>query len=246
MALKKEDRRQNILSILAERESVNTQELAGLLDVSLVTLRRDLRDLQKSGLVINGYGVVRAVNQETDPSSFFLKRLRVERESKEIIASKAIEYVEENDVLFIDESTTCYVFALRLSRKFKKLHIITNGINILLALSKVQGFSVESSGGSLQYGFDSLIGPRAESLVSSIYANKFFFSAASFRSDIGTFELSPFSASIKRKMLLNSSERILLIDSSKFGVIAPFKMAEVGEINRIITEEKDFIPSLHS
>ncbi len=88
MALKKEDRRQNILSILAERESVNTQELAKLLDVSLVTLRRDLRDLQKSGLVINGYGVVRAVNQETDPSSFFLKRLRVERESKELIARK--------------------------------------------------------------------------------------------------------------------------------------------------------------
>ena len=83
MALKKEDRRQNILSVLSERESINTQELASLMDVSLVTLRRDLRDLQKSGLVINGYGVVRAVNQETDPNSFFLKRLRLAREAKE-------------------------------------------------------------------------------------------------------------------------------------------------------------------
>jgi DeoR family L-fucose operon activator len=243
MALKKEDRRQNILSVLSERESINTQELASLMDVSLVTLRRDLRDLQKSGLVINGYGVVRAVNQETDPNSFFLKRLRLAREAKERIAAKAIEFVEENDVLFIDESTTCYVFALKLSRAFKKLHIITNGINILLALSKVQGFSVESSGGSLQYGFDSLIGPRAESLVGSIYANKLFFSCASLRKKIGTFELSPFSASIKRKMLLNSSAKILLVDNSKFDVIAPFKMAEIDEIDRVITEDRDFLPS---
>ena len=235
VALNKDKRRQKILALLAENSSMKTSKLADDLQVSLVTLRRDLKELQKSGLVVNGYGIVKMVNHEMDPDSFFLKRLKECRKAKEDIAERAIELVEENDVLFIDESTTCYVFALKLIKNFNKLHIITNGLNILLALSRISGFSVESSGGSLQYGFDSLIGPRAETFISSIYASKLFFSCAAYREGTGTFELSPFSASIKRRMLLSSNRRILLVDQSKFNAVAPFKMAGIDEIDDIVT-----------
>lgn len=233
----KSERQQKIIDLLLHRTSIKTVELSKLLNVSMVTIRRDLRELQASGYVINGYGYVKLIKPEMSSNSFFLKRLAQNSYEKETIAEKALQFVKEGDVLFIDESTTCYLFATKLPEYFNNLHIITNGIHILLALSKASGFTVESSGGSLLYGFDSLVGPKAESMLKSIFAHKFFFSCGAFRQNEGTFELSPFSASVKRIMLENSEKHYLLVDHTKFGSISPFPMATVDEIDEIITDK---------
>lgn len=237
--MNKSERHQKIMDILNERKSISTDELAGLAEVSLVTIRRDLRELQSAGYIVNGYGFVKLIESELSDDSHFYRRLSNNRREKEIIAKGAVKYVDEGDVLFLDESSTSYVLALELVKNFQRLHIITNAVYTLTALSKAENFTVESSGGSLLHGFSSLVGPRAESNLKSMYAGKFFFSCRSFKEQQGTFEMSPFSASVKRIMLENSQENFLLFDHSKLGTISPFPLASVDEINNIITDTDD-------
>jgi DeoR family L-fucose operon activator len=234
--ISRSQRIQRILTIIREKGSARTDELAGSLGVSMVTVRRDLKHLQEAGRIVIGYGFVKLLESDLTESADFNKRLSSNREEKQKLAVAAIQFVEEGDVIFLDESSTCYVLALNLIRSFNNLHIITNAVHTLQALSRSRGFTVESSGGSLQYGFNSLVGPRAEETLRSIYANKFFFSCRAFKLREGTFELSPFSASIKRIMLENSEENYLLMDHTKLGTISPFPFAKTQEIHNVITD----------
>lgn len=235
--LSKSDRLEQILNLLRETNTMGTEQLANLLDISLVTLRRDLKHLQEINRVVVGYGFVKLIEQDLTESADFNRRLSTNREEKQKLAVAAMDFVSEGDVIFLDESSTCYVLAVNLARVFDNLHIITNAVHTLQALSRSRSFTVESSGGSLQYGFNSLIGPRAESTLKTIYANKFFFSCRAFKLKEGTFELSPFSASIKRIMLENSQENYLLMDHTKLGAVSPFPFARTSEIHNIITDE---------
>jgi len=232
------DRLRKILDILSEEKLVRTEELASRLSVSIVTIRRDIKKLQDSGYVVNGYGFVRFLESGvSSEESWFTRRLSTNRTEKEKLAKEAVKFIEEGDTIFLDESTTCYVLTLLLVKKFKSLHIITNAVYTLLALSKSPGFTIESTGGSMLYGFNSLIGPRAEMTLKNMYASKFFFSCRAFKKDVGTFELSPFSASVKRIMLENSQENFLLVDHTKMNAISPFHCAKVQEIHNIITDK---------
>jgi DeoR family L-fucose operon activator len=231
-------RLEKIMEILNSRDSIPTEELSKVLCVSLVTLRRDLKQLQDSGMIVNGYGFIKKIENEESQDARFTKRLANNRAEKEKMARSALTFINEGDVIFLDESTTSYVLALSLVRSFSNLHIITNGVHTLLALSKAHGFTVESSGGSLMFGFNSLIGPRAEMMLKDMFANKFFFSCRAFRKNVGTYELSPFSASIKRIMLNNSEKNFLLVDHTKIGASSPFPFAKINEIQTIITDQK--------
>jgi len=73
--------------------------------------------------------------------------------------------------------------------------------------------------------------------VEEIFVEKFFFSCGSYND--GTYDLSPFTGSLKKKVLKKSKEHYLLLDSSKFDSIAPFYMAKPEEIHRIITDDDD-------
>lgn len=231
-------RLQAIMDILAVEKTVPTEELADRLEVSMVTIRRDLKKLQDSGKIVNGYGFVQIIESKVEQDIRFSKRLSSNRREKEALAQAALKFVEEGDVLFLDESSTCYVLASALAKNFRNLHIITNAVHTLLALAGAVEFTVESSGGSIQFGFNSLIGPRAEATLNQIYANKFFFSCRAFRNEQGTYELSPFSASIKRVMLNNSQRSFLLVDHTKIGAISPYPFAKAIEIDTMIIDKK--------
>jgi DeoR/GlpR family transcriptional regulator of sugar metabolism len=105
----------------------------------------------------------------------------------------------------------------------------------LNALSKAKNFEVLGIGGTLLTDFNSFVGPKAEAMVEEIFVEKFFFSCGSYND--GTYDLSPFTGSLKKKVLKKSKEHYLLLDSSKFDSIAPFYMAKPEEIDRIITDD---------
>ncbi len=235
---RKSKRMRKILDILSQEGTVKTEELSSKVGASITTLRRDLSVLQRLGYIVKGYGFVTLLGGNPAENGSFMKRLSMNREEKEKIAMKAINYVNEGDVIFLDESTTCYVFAQALVRRFKKLHIITNAIHTLLVLAQSPGFLVESTGGSLLSHFDSLVGPKAESNLKGIYAQKFFFSCKALKQDEGTFELNPFSASIKRIMLANSEENYLLVDHTKIGSVSPFFCIDISDIRHVITDKE--------
>ena len=227
----KDQRQTKILELLSVNEKMNIETLLSNFDISLVTLRRDIKDLQDSGQVISGYGFIQK-NSKDHSSSFdhsFLNRLSKNYEDKLTIVKKAISYVKENDVIFIGEGTTCYLFAKLLVKSFKKLNIVTNGLYALNVLAKASEFNIETLGGTLLHDFNSFVGPKAESMIENIYINKYFFSCSALIDNKKTFELSPFVANIKQIVFRRSEKKYLMIDKSKLNKVAPFYSITLDE-----------------
>ena len=124
------------------------------------------------------------------------------------IAGHSINYVRENDVIFIGEGTTCYLFAKLLVKNFRKLNIVTNGLYALNVLAKASEFHVETIGGTLLHDFNSMVGPKAEAMIENMYINKFFFSCSALINEKNTFELNPFVANIKTDRFQEIEEKI--------------------------------------
>jgi len=238
MGISKEQRQSKILSLLNERGKLTPDEVASVVNVSIATLRRDFKELKDNGEIFVGYGYIQPKNiitKDTNMNKSFLQRLSDNNEKKKIVAQKALEYVKEDDLLFIGEGTSCYLFTKLLIQNFTQLKIITNGLHSLNALSKAKNFEVLGIGGTLLTDFNSFVGPKAEAMVEEIFVEKFFFSCGSYND--GTYDLNPFTGSLKKKVLKKSKEHYLLLDSSKFEAIAPFYMARPEEIDRIITDD---------
>jgi len=238
MSLSKTERQEKMLKLLEQQHKMTPEDFSEILDVSMTTLRRDFKELKERGDIFVGYGFVQTKNTPQSDSNMnksFLNRLSENNEKKKIVVQKALEYVKEDDLLFIGEGSTCYLFTKLLIKNFFSLKIITNGLYALNALSKAKNFDVEGIGGTLLTDFNSFVGPKAENMVEDIYVDKFFFSCGSYRD--GTYELSPFTASLKKKVLNRSKSHYLLIDSNKLETIAPFYAAKPEEIDKIIMDD---------
>lgn len=240
MGISKEQRQKKICSLLSDHGKLTPDEIASEVGVSMATLRRDFKELKDHGDIFVGYGYIQTKNIITKDAGMnrsFLQRLSENNEKKKILVQKALERVKENDLLFIGEGTTCYLFTKLLIKNFSKLKIITNGLYSLNALSKAKNFDVLGIGGTLLTDFNSFVGPKAEAMIEEIFVEKFFFSCGSYNN--GTYDLSPFTGSLKKKVLEHSKKHYLLMDSSKFDSIAPFYMAKPEEIDQIITDNDD-------
>jgi len=238
MAISKNERQEKILKILERHQKMPPEDISEMFGVSMTTLRRDFKELKDRGEIFVGYGFVQTKanpSVEGNMNKSFLKRLSENDKKKRILVQKALEHVREDDLLFIGEGSTCYLFTKLLIKHFSSLKIITNGLYALNALSKAKNFDVEGIGGSLLADFNSFVGPKAENMVEEIFVDKFFFSCSSYRN--GAYEMSPFTASLKKKVLNRSKTHYLLIDSHKLETIAPFYAAEPEKIDKIIMDD---------
>jgi DeoR family transcriptional regulator, L-fucose operon activator len=230
-------RKERIVSILKEKKEITVEELCNHFDLSLATIHRDLNDLEREGRVKKIHGGV-LLNNIEDIETKNLIRLRTNIERKKEIASKAIEFVDNNDCLFIDNSTTCYYFSEELSQSnFQNILIITNSESIPKLFIKNNNINVISTGGFFLKDLGCFVGSNAINTIKSFNGNKFFFSMAAISpkgelSDIHRHE----SYEIKRSMREQCVGKICLIDSSKFGKIAQSKVFLISEVDTIITD----------
>ena len=154
--LSQQERMQEVLRILESRDSVHVAELSKAFAVSEVTVRSDLSQLARQGLVARVRGGVRALERGQSELGFDF-RLRLEVERKRAIAKAAAAMVDEGEAVALDSSTTAYYLALELRTK-KELVVVTNGLLIAAALSEAPGISVLVTGGMLRLQAMSLVG----------------------------------------------------------------------------------------
>ena len=119
-------RKEKIISILKEKKEIEIDALCRLFDVSLATTHRDLNELEREGRVKKIHGGV-LLNVLDDIETRNMVRLKTNVGQKKEIAKKAMEFIENNDCIFLDNSTTCYYLAEALSTSgFTNILIITN------------------------------------------------------------------------------------------------------------------------
>ena len=147
---------QEVLRMLETRDAVHVAELSKAFAVSEVTVRSDLSQLARQGLVARVRGGVRALERGQAELGFDF-RLRLEVERKQAIARAAAAMVDEGEAIALDSSTTAYYLALELRTK-KELVVVTNGLLIASALADAPGISVLVTGGMLRLQAMSLVG----------------------------------------------------------------------------------------
>lgn len=229
----KAERLEKIMDLIQNSNFISPLELAEKMDVSLVTIRRDLKKLAEERSIIKEYNTIKIAR---DYDKRFHERHHTNLEQKRIIAELAKRLVQAGDTLFLDTSTTCYEFARTLALSSQNLHIITNNIYMAVELMSIYKIDLVLLGGNIRHGYFSTIGPLAEKMLSNIKVNKFFFSCTMLDEN-GIYESNILEGNIKVKMFENSRLHYLLVDSTKFDKASIFRTTGIENIDALITDK---------
>jgi DeoR/GlpR family transcriptional regulator of sugar metabolism len=206
-----------------------------LLNVSEITIRRDMRELNDRALVQKVYGGIKKIDSNPPEAQFAQRRMSHANE-KALIAKLALEFVEDGDTIFIDASSTTFEFAKMCREKRNNLHVVTSSLVTALELIKNTTNTVNIIGGMIRTDNMSVIGATAENMAENLNVEKAFISCRTFEPNEGTFETNPSESVIKKAMVENSNKVYLLVDSSKLFKKSTFLTVPVDKINAVITD----------
>lgn len=213
----------------------SVKDLAGALFISEPTVRRDILQMKKKGLVDSRSGIVWLSSTSPDQRIPMYIRDVENVEAKNVIAEKAASYIRNGNVLMLDASTTAYCLLPHLSR-FKNLFVITSGAKTAIDLA-ILGIKTICLGGEMAIESFSYIGPDAEATLRNYHADIAFFSCRGYHEGTGVAsDNTIMENSIRRIMIENSKKSYLLCDSSKFGYYYLNILCKADEIDGVISE----------
>jgi len=230
-----EERRARILELVQERKKLVVSELCTVLGVSPATVRGDLRDLDREGLLVRTHGGA----IEKARASFELtsnKRSTVNLAAKQAIAKSATQFVEDGDTIVLDTGTTTVELAKRLVSR-RRLTVVTNDLQIAGVLEEVPGLEIVLLGGTLRKGYHCTVGPGALRLTHDLRVDTAFMATNSLSLAAGATTPDLHQAETKKAMISMARKIILLCDSSKIGRESFARFAGLDQIDVLVTEQ---------
>ncbi|MCM3054884.1 DeoR/GlpR family DNA-binding transcription regulator [Caldifermentibacillus hisashii] len=232
-----DERRELILSILREKKRVTVKELAKDVNVSEATLRTDLNILEEEGLLTRTHGGA-ILNVDLPAKKSFSEREKKNRESKMIIAKKAIKHISHKDCILLDASTTGLELARLLRDSNMKLTVVTNGISTAIELKENPGINVILIGGMTRMGSMAIEGLLGINILDKINIDTMFTSASGFTIEEGLTDFNVYEVELK-KVMANKAEKIIaLLDMSKIGTSSIATFAKCEQIDTLIVDDK--------
>lgn len=228
-------REKQILEILLKEKRVNVKQLAKALFISEPSVRRDLQSLEKQNLIKRTHGG--AILEETALSKNkipFMLREYEQSSAKAIISEKAIDLIHDNDVIFLDASTSCYYLIPFLASK-RNLTVITNGVKTLTKLAEYD-INTVSTGGALINSCLSLVGDEAYKTIEKYNADIAFFSCRGVSDSGYLTDISPEENNVRKKMIEHSKKSYLLCAKDKLGKGYFHNLCHKDDITGIIHE----------
>ncbi len=236
---KKLNRTNKIIEILKEKNGATVKELASMLNVSEMTIRRDLKILKCNNIVNNVYGatIYNPSNNIDRLESFYeIETETIKHENEKIkIGKAAANLVNDNDIIIIDTGTTTEKLAENISSHISITALIYN-TNILNALSNKKNINLIFSGGYFHPNTQMFESPEGIELIKKTRATKVFVSAAGVHENLGVTCSNNYEVLTKNAILSSSVEKILLVDSEKFGIVKSAYFADLNTFTTIITD----------
>jgi DeoR family transcriptional regulator, fructose operon transcriptional repressor len=228
-------RRTTILRAIDDRGSVTVVELAERLNVSMMTIRRDLVELEKEGAIrrVHG-GAVSARGRSYEP--LYPIRASVMQEEKERIGALAAGLVADGDSIALDIGTTTLEMARRLVGR-RNITILTPSLHIANLFLSQPEVRLVVTGGIARPVEGSLIGELARHAFKSLYVDRLFLGVACLDASYGISEYNWDDALIKQAMIASAREVVVMADSTKFGKVAFAHVADFTQIHRVITDK---------
>lgn len=230
-------RRIAILERLEAAGACSYQDLAGLLGVSEMTIRRDVEKLVAEGGVIKTLGGIQSAR---GPRHFYespvQQRLAVRRREKEQIAGEALQQIQPRQTIFLDGSTTCLVLARQIAQSVRGLTVVCHSALTCLEFGQGAENTVIGLGGQFDPASACFVGPTAEETAQRFFPDTAFLSTKGFLPGEGTFESAVATFRIKQILAEQAARVVLLVDHSKFGQRALCKVLEIGQIDEVVTD----------
>ena len=208
------ERKQQILALLAETNAADVSTLAKLLYASDATVRRDLAKLEEEGFIIRSHGKAISMNLYADKCIPYGQREAIGSTSKKKIAEAAVgAHVKEGSVIMLDASSTA-LQTVEFLGKINNLIVITSGINTLNELVKTN-IRFYSTGGRAINASSSFVGQSTIDTLKNFNADVCFVSCHGLSHDGYATDTSERENDVRAMMMKRSRRRVLLIDESK-------------------------------
>ena len=229
------DRRNQIVELLNQQQMVKNADLMERFGISIETVRRDLAFLEEQGILERIYGgAVKKTYRSTEP--MYSNREKENEQEKRNIARAAAALIEPNDTVFLDLGTTVLFMAEQIS-KDQTLTAFTNALRTAVVLSEKPGCQVIIPGGTLRTYELSVSGSMAEENMRRFNVDKAFIGGAGVtESGITDFHIG--EAGLRRQIIENARQVIVLADYSKFGVRAVSNVCALKDVDILVTDEK--------
>lgn len=231
-----EERQNQILQLLKKKKKLLVAELCEICGVSSATIRNDLNDLEKRGLLKRTHGgAIAGTKINFEPTS--MEKDVANREWKIAIGQAAAAMVEDGDTIALDTGTTTYYLAKALADK-KKITVVTSDLNIAKTLEEYPGITVILAGGQVRKGFSCTVGALTNSVLKELAVDKAFIATNSVNAEGGLCTPDLEQAEVKKNLMRMGNQCILLCDSSKFGAQSFAKFAELTDFDAVITDRR--------
>lgn len=227
------DRRKHILEKLYANGKIDIDDLVEELNVSAMTIRRDLNYLEEKNKIIRTHGGA-ILNKTLLYERTFTEKESKNRLEKQQIAKQAVKLIEEGTTIILDSGTTTFEIA-KLLKEWRNITVVTNDIKIATELMNSQ-VKVIITGGELQNNIGALFGPLTENVIRNLHVDIFFLGAHAVHLEKGVMAPSFEKATIKQLMIEAADTTWLVADSSKIGEKSLTTVCELSEISGVITD----------
>lgn len=234
----KNERIKKIKALLISKKTVTNTELCETFDVSIETIRRDLKILENQGMIQKIYGGVK-LKENRDTMQMVEKwAVRIEKNSeyKAKIAKIAASMIPDNCTVFLDVGTTAYEVAKNLMNR-KGLTVVTNSIHVAYEMGMNSAISVYLIGGIIKHDTLASTGSFANEYLTYFHMIDFaVISCDGFIPNHGTTEHSMDISIFKKNVITKSKNVIAVVDHTKLNIPCSCLCCPIEQIDTVITD----------
>lgn len=230
------ERRREILNQISATGQVLVQEVSKTFDVSEVTIRNDLEQLEKKHMLVRVRGGAIKADGGVGIDYHLSDKDKLNYNEKARIGKKAASLIKEHDTIILDSGTTTFEIAKNLEQ-FSSITVISNALNIIGQLASSNNVNLIIPGGYLRRNSLSMVGQLAEKNLQNLFVDKVFLGVDGFDTRHGIYTPNLEEAFLNEMMIKNAKEVIIVTDSSKFFRKSLSFICGIDKINTVVTDE---------
>lgn len=231
--MNQEERLMRIFDYLEINKTMNIKQMCEMFNVSRDTARRDIVKLSQHKEIIRIYGGI-SLSSYHKKLGAYQERIHMESEAKQSIGTAAAGLVNDNDMIFLDSSTTVSVVAQYL--KAKNITVVTNSIDIAYTLAQSKDINVHLLGGSLNKVSRHISGYSTIEQIKNFFFDKVFIGAGGIMPD-GIYYVYEEDIYFKRELIKYANQVILVADHTKYNQRQSYKVLNYQSIDTFITNQ---------
>ncbi len=228
------ERHKYILDTLKKDGFIKVADLAKSLEVTSVTIRKDLKYLEEKKLLYRTHGSASPINPLASDLNVMEKE-KMKKDEKRRIAFAACNLIEENDSIIIASGSTVYTFAENI-KPINHLTVVTASLKVSILLNEMNNVDILQLGGTVRKNSCSVVGDYTSRFFEDITCSKLFLGVDGIDPEHGITNSNIEEAQLNKRMMGASLRTIILADSSKFGRRGFGKICNLDQVDVIITD----------